>query len=387
MNELIKKRTKKEFREEKVLFGLIELFLKSGKPIGSNTLQENGFEDLSPATIRNYFAELEAGGYLKQSHTSGGRIPTSKAYRLYAQSHISHFDIDPEIDEQISVLKQGETKHLSAYLHNAAELLSEITGYATFLSSVRFDHDFILDIKLVSIDTTRILCVLVTDFGQILTETLSYEKRLSSFTLKRMESYFQWKLKGAIPKEKPQLLPEEENLAKEFYTEIMIRYLVRYSNYSDEEVYRTGFSKLINYPEFHDPIALASALALFENETQMRLLLNDCAKKGRLSFWVGSDLSNYSVTSSSCSVIAIPYRINQHEAGAIGILGPSRMPYKTLFGILQPFSQYISETVTKSLYKFKLSYRHPRSSTPYLESKEWVIDSDKSFKQLEAKES
>lgn len=390
MNELIGKKSKKEFREEKVLFGLIELFLKTGKPIGSNTLQEHGFEDLSSATIRNYFAELETRGFLKQSHISGGRVPTSKALRFYASAHTHQFahqfEIDPEVEERLLVLKQGETKHLSAYLNNATELLSEITGYATFLNSVRFDHDFILDIKLLSIDNNRILAVLVTDFGQILTETLSYEKRLSSFTLKRMETYFQWKLKGGAPKEKPPLHAEEEHLAKEFYTEIMIRYLVRYSNYTDEEIYRTGFSKLIQYPEFHDPVALASALSLFENTSQMRLLLNDCARLGKLSFWIGSDLATYSVTSEGCSVIAIPYRINQQEAGTIGLLGPSRMPYKTLFGILHTFSEYVSETVTKSLYKFKLSYRQPRSSTPYLETKEWSIDREKPFKLLESKE-
>lgn len=386
MNELVVKKSKKEFREERVLFGLIELFLKSGKPIGSQTLQESGFDDLSSATIRNYFAELENKGYLKQSHVSGGRIPTNKALRFYAQANLTEFTIDSEIEEELRVLKQGETKHLSAYLQNAAELLSELTGYATFLNSVRFDHDFILEMKVVGIDANRILFILITDFGQILTETLTYDKRLSTFTLKRMENYFQWKLKGGNAKEKPPLLAEEEHIAKEFYTEIMIRYLVRYSNYSDDDIYRTGFSKLIKYPEFQDPIALSSALSLFENVTQMRLLLSDSVKNGKLAFWIGSDLAHYSMASEGCSVLAIPYRIHQQEAGAIGLLGPSRMPYKNLFAILTTFADFLSETVTKSLYKFKLSYRQPRSPTSYLESKEWAIESDKSFKLLEIKE-
>lgn len=386
MNIIVKKKSKKESREEKVLLKLIELYIKTGKPIGSNTLQEQGFEELSSATIRNYFAELEAEGFLKQPHSSGGRIPTSKGYRAFALSHLAHSEIDPEEEEKLQVLREGETKNLSAYLHKAAEVLSEISGYATFLSSVRFDHDFILDMKLVGIDSERVLCILITDFGQILTEILTHEKRLSSFTLKRMESYFQWRLKGAKEKEKPPLLPEEEVIAKEFYTEIMVRYLVRYSNYSNEEVHRTGFSRLLSYPEFNDPIALSTALSLFENTSQMRLLLNDCSVAGRLCFWIGSDLATYSTSSSSCSVIAIPYRINQRIAGAFGLLGPCRMPYHTLFALMRPFSEILSETLTKSLYKFKLSYRHPRTATSYLETKEWHIEGEQPYKLLEAKD-
>src|SRR3989344_4580366 len=81
------KKLSKVDREQSVLFGLIELYLKTGKPIGSHTLQENGFESLSSATIRNYFGKMEEQGYLKQQHTSGGRIPTQKAFRAYAEAH------------------------------------------------------------------------------------------------------------------------------------------------------------------------------------------------------------------------------------------------------------------------------------------------------------
>src|SRR3970040_685252 len=77
------KKLPKTDREQAVLLGFIELYLKTGKPIGSQTLQESGFESLSSATIRNYFSKMEEEGYLKQQHTSGGRIPTAKAFRLY----------------------------------------------------------------------------------------------------------------------------------------------------------------------------------------------------------------------------------------------------------------------------------------------------------------
>ncbi len=360
----MKKKTKKETREIQALLGLVDLYLKTGKPIGSSTLQEHGFETLSSATLRNYFNELEKEGYLKQAHASGGRIPTDKAFRFYAEEVLSSVIYDPKMEEALKGLKVEETKNVAAYLHASGEILSNAVGYPTFLTAVRFDHDFILDVKFVAIDTSRLLCILITSFGQIFTEQLSSDQKLSSFALKRLEGYFQWKLKNL---DKPSLSPEEEASAQKIYNEIMVRYLVRYSNFSNEEIHRTGFSKLLSYPEFNDPVSLATGLSLFENTAKMGQLLSECTQSNTLRFWMGGDL----MPGSNCSVIAIPYRINHVPAGSVGILGPMRMDYRALFGSLALFSESLSETLTKSLYKFKLSFRTPQSGTVFLDRKEW----------------
>ncbi|HAB98993.1 MAG TPA: hypothetical protein DCE71_04150 [Parachlamydiales bacterium] len=86
LKSLPSKKPSKNDREQAVLLGLVELYLKLGKPIGSQTLQDHGFESLSSATIRNYFSKMEEQGFLKQQHTSGGRIPTAQAFRLYANA-------------------------------------------------------------------------------------------------------------------------------------------------------------------------------------------------------------------------------------------------------------------------------------------------------------
>jgi heat-inducible transcriptional repressor len=384
--ENLKKDTgsKKHTREILVLLGLVELYLQTGKPIGSNTLKEHGFQHLSSATIRNYFVELEKQGFLRQPHSSGGRIPTNAALRLYAEESLSHpLPITPDIEEKFQEFEQASPQHLTRYLQIAAETLSEVTGYATFLISVRFDHDFILEIKLVSIDQERVLSIIVTDFGQILTEVLPIKQKLSAFACKRIESHLQWRIKGGTPPEN--LTLEEEILARSLYNEIMVRYIVRYSNYSSEDVFRTGFSQLLAYPEFSDPLALTTGLSLFENTSHMRLLLNDCVRDGKLRYWIGKDLAPYASAAQGCSVIAIPYHIGQAKAGAVGILGPCRMSYHKLFSTLQCFSDCISKSLTKSLLKFKLTFRQPRTSTPYLQQEERAIV-DKTTKLLEIKD-
>jgi heat-inducible transcriptional repressor len=377
--------SKKHTREFLVLMGLVELYLETGKPIGSNTLKEHGFQNLSSATIRNYFVELEKKDYLRQPHSSGGRVPTNEAFRLYAEECLAQTSLPLQENEELfHELENSHSRNLLHYLQLASETLSESTGYATFLTSLRFDHDMVLDIKLVSIDQERILGVLITDFGQVLTEVLPTRQKLSAFACKRIEGYLQWKIKGGAHPEN--LSEEEEATARSIYNEMMVRYIVRYSNFSSEDVFRTGFSQLLAYPEFSDPLALTTGLSLFENSSHMRLLLGDCVRDGKLRYWIGKDLAPYASAAQGCSVIAIPYRIGQMAAGAVGILGPCRMPYRKLFVILNQFSDVISKTLTKSLVKFKLSFRQPSVSSSTLTHEQRAIVEKNNIKLLEIKD-
>ncbi len=346
--------------------GLVDLYIQKGVPVGSQTLKESGLEDISSATIRNYFSKLEQEGYLSQQHSSGGRIPTNKAYALYAKEHLHAEHLDDNIILALQELKQQETKEIASYLQLAAETLSHITGLAAFMSAPRFDHDFIQDIKLVRIDRRRTLCVILSEFGQIQTEVLHSDQKISTFALHRMEAYFHYRLTGYSKPENME--PEEELLAQRFYNEIMVRYIVEYSNFTHEHVYQTGFSKLLQFPESTEAAALTSSLSLFENTNGVRLLLRESAKHKNPQFWIGKDLNTYCNSPEELAVVAAPYYIHQSPVGAIGLLGPSRMPYKTLFPALRLAADCISQTLTKSLYKFKLRYRKAERAHPEIES-------------------
>lgn len=358
----------KNEKERLVLFGLVELFIKTGKPIGSNTLREEGFESISSATIRNYFANLEAQGYLEQAHISGGRVPTAKAYDLYASEYAIRNPIPPQDLTHFNKLKLAATREIATFMQNGAEMLSDLTNHAVFVSAPRFDHDFVTDLKIVKIDNSRCLCVLITDFGVVHTHLFHLETKLSAFSFKRIENYFYWRVTGG---DRPVPLdPAEEGIAVKLYNEMMVRYIVGYSNFIDEEIYRTGFSKLLIYPDFQDPTLLVNSLALFENTHSMRLMLRDCMAHDTLKFWVGDSLIPYTAPNTKCSVIAIPYYINNSVVGAVGLLGPDRTPYRELFGMLTEYSHSISEALTRSLYKFKITFRQPQMGKSYLQKEE-----------------
>jgi len=364
LKTLSSKRSGKFHREHQVLLGLVDYYIKTGQPVGSNTLKETEFEDLSSATIRNYFAHLERKELLKQQHISGGRIPTDLAFKAYADEYYN----DPNPLENIGFINNQESHEIASYLQRACEELSNSTQTAVFLSSPRFDHDFILNIKLLDLDQKRCLAVLMTDFGLVQTEVLHIEHKLSSFSTKRLESYFHWRLNGLDQPEN--LSPEEEALAHKFYNELMVRYIVGYSQFHEEEILRTGFSQLLNYPELRDATNLAKSLALFENAHMMRLILRETQKYDSLKYWIGRDLMHFSSPSLDSTIISIPYYINQKSVGAIGIIGPTRIPYRKLFPTLREFSKTISASLTNMVHKFKISFREPQADSFYLEKEE-----------------
>ncbi|MCI5052964.1 MAG: heat-inducible transcriptional repressor HrcA [Simkaniaceae bacterium] len=344
--------SRKKDRQQKVLLGLVELFIETGRPIGSNTLKEHGFESLSSATIRNYFAQLEADGFLHQQHTSGGRIPTDHAFKLYALNHEKADHISSADDLFFDSLLKKETKELGIYLQQGLEALSEVTGCAAFLTSPRFDQDFVVDVKLLHVGGARVLCAVITDFGMVHTELLYTPKKLSKFSLQRIEEYFRFRI---TQRDRPKLSNDESVIATQWYEEVILRYIVSYTNYSHEDYVKSGFHKLLKQPEFHDPAVLAKSLSLFEETQKIQPLLAECFKLGEMKFWVGSDLETF--IGDACSVIAIPYKIQSKVVGTIALLGPTRMNYGKLFGQLKAFANYLSENLTKNIYTHKISYR------------------------------
>ena len=356
---------KKTDREQAVLLGLIELYLKTGKPIGSHTLQESGFNSLSSATIRNYFSKMEEAGYLKQQHTSGGRIPTEKAFRLYVDTYREEGVIERAQEALLEEVLKKETKEIATLLYRTADALSELSKCAVFVSAPRFDQDFIQDVRLIQLDGTKLLSILITHFGLIRTETVYLEKEIDVPFLRTAEEYFLWRMNRG---EKPLFRQEAEaKMAQRIYNEIMVRHVVGYANFPEEDIFRTGLSKLLAYPEFNDAAALANSLSLLEDENQMRALLRECCKQNQMTCWIGDELCPFVPKDAECAILAIPYRINQTIAGAIALLGPIRLPYRNLFGLAQAFSEQISRALTESMYKHKITFRQPTGSVQQIE--------------------
>ncbi len=350
----------KDERERLILTALVDLYIKTGRPVGSEALREQGLESLSSATIRNYFSKLETQGFVSQAHTSGGRIPTARAYRCYAEEQMA---LPPGAESEEALLLKRELAHdtrkVVQYLQETAELLSELTSCPVLLSAPRFDQDLVLDIKVVPIDERRSLCLLLTDFGIMHTELLYLSGQL---TPDQLQEYLLHRLKGTP---KPELTDKEESYAAHLYSEVALRQIISHSQFQQSDLYKTGFAHLLHYPEFAEASLLTHALALFEDDQYLRQLLAITEKKGVLSCWIGEELpSHVGGDKAPCAIAIIPYEIHGVAVGAVGVLGPMRLPYARLFELLQATSEGISGMLSKSLSKHKLTYRVPKTTLP-----------------------
>jgi len=345
----------KKQREKLVLVALVKQYIETGKPVGSQSLQHSECSEISAATIRNYFTNLENEGFLVQEHASAGRVPTEKAYRFYAKAKKGMGCVSERAKREFADFQQNQSHEIAAFLQSSADTLSRLLKGAVFLSAPRFDQDFLVDIKLAFISALRGLAILISDFGVIKTEIISFEKPMTVTKLKSMEDYCRARLRRDD-------VPEEtQESAKTLYNELLMRYAIGYSTFVEEEIYRTGFSHLLDFSDFRHAANLASSLALFENTHGMRLAMRECMKKTEPCVWIGEDLLAFAPETPPCSVIGVPYFVREKAVGGVGFLGPKRMPYEDILATMEAFSKCISETLTRNLYKFKIEYRQPNS--------------------------
>lgn len=357
----VQKRAGRKDREKKILFSLIEYYLRTGKPVGSQTLQEEAFADISSATIRNYFVSLENDGYLKQQHLSGGRVPQAKAFAEYARYCLEQLEEEKPSEKPPLLLENSITSSdVVTVLQSSAEMLSQKAGAAIAVTSPRFDNDVITEVRFVFLDIQRTLAVITTEFGLVHTAVLYSTSPLSHPLLRKADRFARSRLfRESL---EPDLFEGDElEHVRKLYQEAMASYFVSYSSVSQEDLWRTGFSKLLTRPEFEDTHSLSSPLSIFENGNALRAFSRDAIRSGTLRFWIGEELSTYAVGEANCAVVSIPYHVGTRPVGALTIIGSMRVFYLDLFRLLRDVSAQLSSILTNSLIRHRMMYRMPES--------------------------
>lgn len=367
------KRSGRIDRKERILLSLVEHYIKTGKPVGSNVLQEVGLEDISSATIRNYCASLEEEGYVKQLHSSGGRIPLGKAFHWYAQRASDEMVQEPAQKPLFDLSQKIGVHEVVSILQEAAHILSEKLQSSVVISSPRFDRDSIIDIHFHFLDVRRALAVVISEFGLIHTQVLMPLESLSP-ALVRKADRFAKALLYKEPLEGELFEPDELTLIRKLYQEAVSSFFVSYSSFSQEDVWKFGFSRLLEYPEFQEAGGLAAPLAFFENTMLIRGLFREVQRQGALRFWVGGDLAPFVPVEPNCAFVAMPYQVGGKNVGSIGVLGPQRMLYKEVFRLLSCMSRELSDLLTNTLIKHRISYRMPESESLLSDVRQLAVD-------------
>ena len=292
----------------------------------------------------------------------------------------------PEATTQLLNQLPDESRNIVKDLQKASEILGEALQLPICFSSPRFENDTVTNIQLTQIDEQRLVVILSTEFGQVFTDTLWLPEVVPPASLQRIEIFPQTHIRK-LPFPKESISQKEEDLGMILYNEIVIRYLTRHCNFSEEDLYQTGLSKLLQYESFKDPDMLALGLSFFENRRHMSKLLDIGMHRDRPTAFIGSELSDiFGTPNPQCTVITTPYYMNRTPLGAFGVLGPMNLPYKEIYATLTMFADKIKASLTQSFYKFKLSFRRPCPSDPKLSNDPILLARYSSIKLLPPKE-
>lgn len=351
--------SKRDSKILEILLMTTEVYLLTGQPVSSKTLKDYCCSQLSTATLRNYFSELETAGFLKKNHASGGRIPTNLAFRYYVDHcRYEQNEISEETASKLNQLPQ-ESKNIIRDLQKASEILSEILQLPVCFSAPRFDSDAITKIQLTPVDEQRIVMIVSTEFGQIFTDVLWLPQVCSSQFLKNVEQFLLHRIRDQHI-DTIFSSSEEEQLCIAIYNEIIVRYLTKHCHFSEEDIYQTNLSSLLKYDAFKDPDTLTQGLFFFEDRKNMRALLNIGMYKDQSCAFIGHELASFfGIEEPKCAIITVPYFLNTTPLGAFGVLGAVTLPYKKIFATLHLFAEKIKTILTQTFYKFRLSFRMP----------------------------
>lgn len=334
-------------RKLKILQAIVRTYLETGEPVGSRTISKYSDLNLSSATIRNEMSDLEEMGYILQPHTSAGRIPSDKGYRLYVDTMLD--DKAQEVHDMKAELTEKAGK-IDDLLKRVAKLLAVNTNYATMVSGPRYASKKVKFIQLTLVDERSLLVVIVLDNNVVKNKMIHMEDSMDQETLLRLNFIMNTTLNGldvmdmnlaVIQKIKEQM--GAHNSVIDSVLEIIGSAL---TEDEDLEIYTSGATNILKYPELADKSNAAQILSAFEEKKDLNEWIeqepvgqND--DNHAIQVYIGGETQVESM--KDCSLVTATYRIDDGVYGKVGIVGPKRMDYDKVVATLQSMMEQLDD--------------------------------------------
>lgn len=338
-------------RKIKILNSIIQTYLITGEPVGSRTISKYTDLNLSSATIRNEMSDLEDLGYIVQPHTSAGRIPSDKGYRFYVDNLMK--EKIAEVDEMKDVLIEKADK-LDHLLKNVAKLLAVNTNYATMISAPQYKRNKLKFIQLSRVEENQLLVVVMLEGNLIKNRLIEVDERVSEDEVAKLNILINTFLQGLNLQEINMELIQRMKVQAEGYGQIIGHIIdaiaVVIQEEDDLEIYTSGATNLLKYPELGDREKASGLLYTMEEKKALSELIVDQEDSGEenknpIQIYIGSE-SPVS-TMKDCSIVTATYELEEGVQGTIGIIGPKRMDYKKVVGNLQTMMNQLDDIFKK----------------------------------------
>ncbi|MBQ7278635.1 MAG: heat-inducible transcription repressor HrcA [Clostridia bacterium] len=336
-------------RKLRILRAIVDEYILSGAPVGSKVLSQNPSFRLSSATIRNEMADLEDLGYLEQPHTSAGRVPSDKAYRLYVNNMMQRSNLSADEMETMSAYCRNRVKGLDAVMRETANVLSSITHYTALVTMPENAANRLRHLQLVPLADGYALVVVVTDAGVARDAVIHVPTDMGPDELDKISRTISQRYYNCRMSELTGRLLREmgsELLDKGAFLQELADTMEAGQGANAQRIALSGANNLLDYPAYGDIDRARQLLAEIEKkDTLYRLLKN--AGVVEFSFRIGSELGTDIF--KDCSLVTATYRIGTTPVGTMGVIGPTRMPYGKVVTVLDYMSKSLGGILTNVL--------------------------------------
>lgn len=328
-------------RKLNILKAIVKDYIDTAEAVGSRSISKRYDLGISAATIRNEMADLEELGYLIQPHTSSGRVPSEKGYKLYVNSLMGNTELSDEEKIIIEECIKQNVSNIKDLIHETSKLLSQLTNYTTVaVTKGLVNQSNIKHIQLVSMNNNEILLIVVTDKGDIKNAYISNDSYLEQSKLNLISDNLTKRLEGkSITEIDNNLIAFIKYEISEY--SILIDNLINALSFNivedDLSVSLNGATNILNYPEFNDVIKARSFLNMLEKkETITTMVKSKGIQKDNINITIGSD--NDCEIAKECSIVTATYNIDKDLVGKISFIGPTRMDYARIYAIVNYMS-------------------------------------------------
>ena len=338
-------------RSKQVLKTLVRLYIEKGAPVGSRILARESGLEVSAATVRNIVADLEDMGLVQSPHTSAGRIPTSRGYRLFVGIMLEMRPLGPEEQAQIRESLYRQASDIYQLYHAAGRLISGHTRYVGIVLVPRLGQGRLRQIDLLSLAQYRVLAILVTTTGIVQNRIVELDRPLSEGELERAANYLSERFAGRPLAEVKRTLagetPQEGGALEALAAEIGWAAL---DFEEEEELFVEGQGNLLDYPELAHSERLRQLFEVFEEPEEVARLLEGPAEAlhqedgSGVQLRIGEEMGHNAL--EACSVVTAHYRTEDDGLGTVAVIGPARMNYAETIPFLDCTAQQLSSVLS-----------------------------------------
>jgi heat-inducible transcriptional repressor len=334
-------------RKAYILATVVYEYIATAEPVGSNTLTQKYNLGVSSATVRNEMAELEAGGYLVQPHTSAGRVPSDAGYRTYVDELMQPETLPPEDRRRIREDLREASRELDDVIESATRLLGRLSNNLAFVTKPQPDTQSFKHIQLIWLSPRTGVAIVVTSFGVAAQTLFEVTSDLEADALTQLSSALNARLGNRLMRDiaehDVQAAVDELGLSDELRGAVVAA-LRSARSAQAPSIAAAGAQNLLDQPEFQDLRKLRSILRIVEEQKTLYDMVADAIGNETASVKIGGEFGSDEL--ADLSVVTVPYRFGPNAIGMLSILGPRRMPYARLVALASGTADTLSERLS-----------------------------------------